>query len=68
MSKYCAVWGVLGALALPSAALAVPGPPAVPPGPPAAPPGCVTAKAHAAAPAQAALLAHCPNPEAPPPA
>jgi len=56
--KRCALLGVLGALALPSAAFAAPGPPLVR--------GCDNAAAHAAAPGKAAVLLHCP--EAPPPA
>jgi hypothetical protein len=55
MSKFCAVLGVFGALALPSAAFAVPGPPP-------APPGCATAAAHTAGtPGFAAVDAHCPD-------
>ena len=55
MLKRCAVLGVLGALALPSAAFAVPGPPP-------APPGCERAALHTAGtPGFDAVAAHCPD-------
>ena len=56
MSKCCAMLGVLGALALPSAAFAAPGPL-----PPQAQDGCAVAAAHAA-PQAATGLAHCGGP------
>ena len=61
MLKRCAVLGVLGALALPSAGFAAPVvPPVVPPGPAAAPPGCDHALANTAnTPAAEVIIARC---------